>query len=115
MTRRNRRKSKRSRALSQSHTVRAGIKGGDRGATVYVVVENGELYPILYATYEFARNAVTTKYAAKLSLERAEVEEMDDPSDGMVSSVDVDENETGTTRLYIERGINIIIRRYAVP
>ena len=106
MTRRNRRKSKRSRTLSQSHAVRA---------TVYVVVENGELYPILYETYESAREAVTTKYADKLSAERAEVEEMDDPSYGMVSSVDVDENETGTTRLYIERGINIIIQRYAVP
>lgn len=81
-------------------------------ATVYVVVENGELYPILYKTYESAREAVTTKYADKLSAERAEVE---DPSYGMVSSVDVDENETGTTRLYIERGINIIIQRYAVP
>ena len=113
MTRRNRRKSKRSRALSQSHTVRAGIKGG--GATVYVVVERGELYPILYKTYDLAREAVTTKYATELSNERAEVEEMDYPSYGMVSSVDVDENETGTTELYIERGINIIIRRYAVP
>jgi len=84
-------------------------------AIVYVVVENGELYPILYETYESAREAVTTKYAAELSAERTEVEEMDDPSYEMVSSVDVDENETGTTRLYIERGINIIIQRYAVP
>ena len=106
MTRRNRRKSKRSRALSQSHTVRA---------IVYVVIENGELYPILYKTYESAREAVTTKYADKLSAERAEVEEMDDPSYGMVSSVDVDENGTGTTQLYIERSINVIIQRYAVP
>ena len=84
-------------------------------AIVYVVVENCELYPILYETYESAREAVTTKYAAKLSAERTEVEEMDYPSYEMVSSVDVDENETGTTRLYIERGINIIIQRYAVP
>lgn len=88
---------------------------GNLMAIVYVVIENGELYPILYKTYESAREAVTTKYADKLSAERAEVEEMDDPSYGMVSSVDVDENGTGTTQLYIERSINVIIQRYAVP
>jgi len=84
-------------------------------ATVYVVVENGELYPILYMTYESARMAVITKYAEELRLERGEVEEMDDPSCGMVSVVDIDENETGITQLYIEKGINIIIQRYNVP
>ena len=84
-------------------------------ATVYVVVENGELYPILYRTYEAARKAVTTKYTAELTLEWEEVEEMDDPSYGMVSVVDIDENETGITQLYIEKGINIIIQRYNVP
>ena len=84
-------------------------------ATVYVVVENGELYQILYKTYESARSAVTTKYTAELTLERDDVEEMDDPSYGMVSVVDIDENESGTTQLYIEKGINIIIQRYNVP
>ena len=84
-------------------------------ATVYVVVENGELYQILYKTYEAARSAVTTKYTAELTLERDDVEEMDDPYYGMVSVVDIDENESGTTQLYIEKGINIIIQRYNVP
>ena len=84
-------------------------------ATVYVVVENGEIYPILYKTYEAARSAVTTKYIVELTLERDDVEEMDDPSYGMVSVVDIDENESGTTQLYIEKGINIIIQRYNVP
>ena len=84
-------------------------------ATVYVVVENGELYPILYRTYEAARSAVTTKYVVELTAEREDVEEMDDPSYGMVSVVDIDEDESGTTQLYIEKGINIIIQRYNVP
>ena len=83
-------------------------------ATVYVVVENGEIYPILYKTYEAARSAVTTKYIVELTLERDDVEEMDDPSYSMVSVVDIDEDETGTTQLYIEKGINIIIQRYNV-
>jgi hypothetical protein len=33
----------------------------------------------------------------------------------MASDVDIDENESGTTQLYIEKGINIIIQRYNVP
>ena len=82
---------------------------------VYVVVENGELYPVLYSTYESARKAVTTKYAAELRDEWEEVKEMNDPDYQMASSI-VDENEeTGTTYLYIEKGIHINIQRYNVP
>ena len=84
-------------------------------ATVYVVVENGELYPVIYKTYESARSAVTTKYIVELTAEREDVEEMCDPSYCMASDVDIDENESGTTQLYIEKGINIIIQRYNVP
>jgi hypothetical protein len=84
-------------------------------ATVYVVVENGELYPVIYKTYESARIAVTTKYVVELTAEREDLEEMDDPSYCMASDVDIDENESGTTQLYIEKGINIIIQRYNFP
>lgn len=81
---------------------------------VYVVVENGELYPVLYSSYESARKAVTTKYAAELREEWEEVKEMNDP-DFQMASVIVDESETGTTELYIEKGINIIVQRYNLP
>ena len=83
-------------------------------SNVYVVVENGELYPVLYSSYESARKAVTTKYADELRAEWEEVKEMNDPDYQMVSVI-VDENDTGTTILYIERGIHIIIQRYNVP
>ena len=83
-------------------------------SNVYVVVENGELYPVLYSSYESARKAVTTKYAAELREEWEEVKEMNDP-DYQMASVIVDESETDTTELYIEKGINIIIRRYNIP
>ena len=83
-------------------------------SNVYVVVENGELYTVIYSSYESARKAVTTKYAAKLREEWEEVKEMNDPDFKMVSSI-VDESDTGTTYLYIERGIHIIIQRYNVP
>ena len=81
---------------------------------VYVVVENGELYPVLYSSYESARKAVTTKYAAELREEWEEVKEMNDP-DFQMASVIVDESETGTTELYIEKGINIVVKRYNLP
>ena len=80
------------------------------GKHVYVVVENGELYPTLYATYEKAHAAVTTKYADELSYEREEAASW---GGEMASQVDVVENtDTGTTKLYIERGVRIIIQRF---
>lgn len=80
------------------------------GKHVYVVVENGELYPTLYATYEKAHAAVTTKYADELSDERESAATWG--GGRMASQVDVVESETGATKLYIEKGVHIIIQRY---
>jgi hypothetical protein len=85
------------------------ILGGGTGRCVYVVVENGELYPTLYATYEKAHAAVQDKYADELRDERESAASWNGT---MASQVDVVESETGATKLYIERGINIIIQRY---
>lgn len=92
-------------------------------ATVYVVLENGDLYPDLYSTYDAAREAVLEKYKECLDEERADFEEwgreyyksLDNPEDGMPSKVNIAENESGTTQLYIEKGIHITIQRYNVP
>ena len=80
--------------------------------TLYVVLENGDLYPSLYYSYDAAREAVLDKHAEILDYERSECAEWG----GMMSSkVDVDENtDTGTTKLYIEKEIYIIIQRYKV-
>ena len=78
---------------------------------VYEVIENSELYPTLYSTYESARDAVTTKYAAVLRAEWEDAEEMNDP-DYKMASIIVDENERGKqTYLYINKGIHVFIRR----
>jgi hypothetical protein len=78
----------------------------------YVILENGELYPSVYYSYEAAHDAVVTKYAEELDEERSECYGM--PYD-MASKVDVAENEeTGTTPLYIEKEIFITIQRYRV-
>ena len=80
------------------------------GQHVYVVLENGELYPTLYSTYEKAYAAVTTKYEEELRDEREEAASW---GGKMASQVDVVENtNTGTTKLYIERGVQIIIQRF---
>ena len=81
-------------------------------ATVYVVLENGELYTNLYSTYESAREAVLQNHAELLEEERAECAEW---GGAMCSKVDVEENESGTTKLYIEKEIYITIQRYDVP
>jgi len=78
--------------------------------TLYVVLENGELYPSLYYSYEAAREAVLDKHVEILDDERSECAEW---GGTMASQVDVVENtDTGTTRLYIEKEINITIQRY---
>ena len=89
------------------------MKRGGTRSKVYVVVEPNDnydpaikLYPDLYYSYEAARDAVITNYASELEEEREE-------GGDMASDVDVKENETdGKTKLYIEKGINIIIQRY---
>jgi hypothetical protein len=79
---------------------------------VYVVLENGELYPTLYYSYEAAREAVLDKHAETLEDERSECAEW---GGMMASKVDVVENtDTGTTKLYIEKEIYITIQRYRV-
>jgi hypothetical protein len=85
---------------------------GTTGDSVYVVLENGDLYPTLYYSYEAAREAVLDKYAETLDDERSECAEW---GGTMSSKVDVVENtDTGTTKLYIEREIYILIQRYKV-
>ncbi len=82
-------------------------------ASVYIVIENGERYPKCYSTYESARDAVIRKYTTELILEWEYAAELNDPDYQMPSQVDVEENESGTTHLYIEKGsgINIIVQQ----
>jgi hypothetical protein len=63
---------------------------------LYVVLENGELNPKLYTSYDAARAAALEKYKELLDEERSECAEW---GGSMASQVDVEENkETGTTR-----------------
>ena len=79
---------------------------------VYIVVENGEAYPVAYTTYEKAKAAVIAKYRKTLEWQWQEAQENGFDS---VSDVDVKENkESNETYLYIEKGINILIKKIPV-
>ena len=87
-------------------------ESGSNNFYVYVVLENGELHPKLYSTYDAARAAALHNHADILEEERAECAEW---GGTMCSKVDVEENrETGTTTLYVEKEIFITIQRYTV-
>ena len=76
--------------------------------TVYAVLvfdDSIELHPKLYKSYETAREAALEKYKELLDEERAEV-------GPMASQVDVEENPSGETNLYVEKEITITIKSY---
>lgn len=75
--------------------------------SVYVVVENGDVYPVAYTTYKSAVAAVKEKY--RITLEE-QMEEMG----YMESDIDVPESKSATTYLYIEKGIHISINRLPI-
>ena len=78
---------------------------------VYVVVENGEVYPAVYSTYLLAKTAVMTKHREELEeKERAAAAENLESA----SEVNVPESSTGLTQLYIEKGIQILIHKLPV-
>jgi len=80
--------------------------------TVYVVLVFDEyitLHPTLYKSYEAAREAALKKYKDLLDEERADVAEY---GGDMASQVDVEENQSGETKLYVEKEIYITIKRY---
>jgi len=77
-------------------------------SSVYVVIENGDPYENVYTSYTSAAAAVKEKHAE-------EIAEQIRQSDGypICSEIDVPEAVTGTTYLYIEKGIHIYI--YKLP
>jgi hypothetical protein len=79
--------------------------------SVYVVVENGEAYPVAYTHYLRAVTAVKDKYKDIIEENVRIAEEYQCMSS---CSVDDPENiETGITYLYIEKEIHIYI--YKLP
>ena len=73
---------------------------------VYIIIENGDPYPIAYTSFSSAIAVVKEKY-------KEIVEEIKDDDGSICSEIDVPESNTGKTYLYIEKGIHIYI--YKLP
>lgn len=77
---------------------------------VYIVVENGNPYPIAYKSFECASAVVKEKYKERIEEERIEL-----GGYGMCSEIDVPENVlTNKTYLYIEKEIHIYIHKLPI-
>ena len=76
---------------------------------VYIVVENGDPYPIAYKNYDEAVAAVKLKHKETLDEDLKYLEEYGESC----HEVDVPESNSGISYLYIEKGISIYI--YKLP
>ena len=75
-------------------------------SVIYVVIENGDPYPSAYTSFVAAAEAVKDKYKEIVEEQIAE--------GGTCSEIDVPENTSGKTYLYVEKGIHIYIYRLPV-
>lgn len=93
--------------------------------SVYVVIENGESYATAYANFALAIADVKSKHAEELRLyleqlgyatfeEAQAAGERFESTDVELYQKDPKENPSGTTLLYIEKGINISILRLPI-
>ena len=76
---------------------------------IYIVVENGDPYPIAYKKYDEAVAAVKLKHKETLDEDLKYYEEYGESC----HEVDVPESNSGISYLYIEKGISIYI--YKLP
>ena len=76
---------------------------------VYVVIENGDPYPVAYTSFASAAAAVKEIHNAAIAEQMLEAD-----GESICSDIDVPEDKlTGKTYLYVEKGINIYI--YKLP
>ena len=78
---------------------------------VYVVIENGVVYPSAYTNYAVAVKTVNDKHQEELM---RQVEESPDFKEEILGSVNPKENSSGKTALYIEKEINIEISKLPI-
>ena len=81
--------------------------------SIYIVIENGEPYPTGFTTYKAAVISVKEKHREYLETQIKELVNLSD-IEYLLDNINVPENvETGISKLYIEKGINIEI--YKIP
>jgi 3'-phosphoadenosine 5'-phosphosulfate sulfotransferase (PAPS reductase)/FAD synthetase len=80
-------------------------------AFVYVVVENGDVYPTAFRTYAAAQKVVYEKHKAEID---RQIKENPDYKDQILNDITPSENPSGKTDLYVEKGINIEIHKLPI-
>jgi len=81
---------------------------------IYIVVENGKPYHMTYKTYKSAVDSVKDKHREYLKEQIKQLEYFSD-IETLLADINVPENvETGISRLYIEKGINIEIHKLPI-
>lgn len=78
----------------------------------YVIVENGEVYPNIYTTYKMCVDAVKEKHREHIEehIKQCRLEDIE----AILGDINVPENPSGKTNLYIEKGINIEIHKLSI-
>ena len=82
------------------------------GLDIYVVIENGDPYPVAYMNYTAAVDAVKLKHKEAIEEELEWLNQNE--GCGGCNEVDVPEAKEGPSRLYIEKGIHIEIHKLPV-
>jgi hypothetical protein len=77
---------------------------------IYVVIENGDPYPVAYKTYDQAVESVKAKHKETLDEDLKYSEEYGESC----HEVDVPEAKKGPSHLYIEKGIYIEIHKLPI-
>lgn len=81
---------------------------------IYIIVENGEPYPVSFKNYKSAVEAVKTKHKQYLEEQIKELSDLD-MIESVLADINLSENlEKNMTQLYIEKGINIEIHKLPI-
>ena len=81
---------------------------------IYIVVENGQPYPVSFKNYKSAVKAVKKKHTQYLEEQIKELYYLD-MIESVLADINVSENvEKNMTQLYIEKGINIEIHKLPI-
>jgi len=82
---------------------------------IYIIVENGVPYPFAYKTYADCILAVKSKHKEYLEKEIKDLHDLNFIEE-LLADINVPENtETNITKLYIEKGIHIMIHKLFYP
>ena len=81
---------------------------------IYIVVENGEPYPLSFKNYKSAVEAVKIKHKQYLEEQIKDLYDLD-MIESILADINVSENvNKNMTQLYIEKGINIEIHKLPI-